>query len=136
MLVFDIELVNYTAPPETPKDLQQPPTDAVSLPSGLQYKVLNQGTGSKHPTAASTVKVHYTGWMTNGEMFDSSVVRGEPISFGLNQVIPGWTEGVQKMVVGEKARFWIPGKLAYGDKPSRPGYPYGTLVFDIELLDF
>jgi peptidylprolyl isomerase len=70
----------------------------------------------------------------NGEMFDSSVVRGEPISFGLNQVIPGWTEGLQLMKVGEKARLWIPGNLAYGETASQPGYPYGTLVFDVELL--
>ena len=68
-------------------------------------------------------------------MFDSSVTRGEPTSFGLNQVIPGWTEGVQLMVVGEKTRFWIPGKLAYGDEPKRPGAPSGQLTFDVELLD-
>ena len=73
--------------------------------------------------------------MTNGEMFDSSVVRGEPTSFPLNRVIPGWTEGVQTMVVGEKKRFWIPGNLAYGERPMRPGMPYGMLVFDVELLE-
>ena len=73
---------------------------------------------------------------SNGELFDSSVVRGEPISFGLNQVIPGWREGLQLMTAGEKARLWIPGHLAYGDAPSRPGMPYGTLVFDVELLSF
>jgi peptidylprolyl isomerase len=74
--------------------------------------------------------------MTNGEMFDSSVVRDESISFPLNGVIAGWTEGVQTMVVGEKKRFWIPGNLAYGNEPSRPGFPYGMLVFDVELLSF
>jgi peptidylprolyl isomerase len=74
--------------------------------------------------------------MTNGKMFDSSVVRGEPITFGLNQVIKGWTEGVQTMVVGEKKRFWIPGALAYGEEQTRPGFPFGTLVFDVELLSF
>ena len=68
-------------------------------------------------------------------MFDSSVLRGQPTSFPLNGVIPGWTEGVALMVVGEKRRFWIPGKLAYGDKPTRPGAPAGTLVFDVELID-
>jgi peptidylprolyl isomerase len=80
------------------------------------------------------VKVHYTGWTKAGQMFDSSVTRGEPISFSLNGVIPGWTEGVPLMVVGEKRRFWIPSALAYGDHP-RMGQPAGDLVFDVELLD-
>ena len=117
-----------------PSNAAKAPTDAITTASGLKYVVLSDGTGSENPQANSKVKVHYTGWMTNGEMFDSSVVRGEPISFGLHQVIKGWTEGVQKMVIGEKTRFWIPGNLAYGETPSRPGYPYGTLVFDVELL--
>ena len=117
-----------------PEDVAAAPEDSIQLPSGLAYKVLQSGTGTVHPTAQSTVEVHYTGWMTNGQMFDSSVVRGQTISFPLNGVIAGWTEGVQKMVVGEKTRFWIPGRLAYGDTPPRPGFPYGTLVFDIELF--
>ena len=84
------------------------------------------------PKATSIVKVHYTGWTTDGKMFDSSVVRGEPIAFPLNGVIAGWTEGVQLMVEGEKARFWIPQNLAYkGESP-----PYGMLVFEIELIKF
>ena len=74
--------------------------------------------------------MHYTGWTTDGKMFDSSVARGEPASFGLKQVISGWTEGVQMMVVGEKRRFWIPARLAYEGKDG----PQGTLVFDIELI--
>ena len=118
-----------------PANVSAAPEDAITTDSGLQYSVLQKGTGDKNPQANSNVKVHYTGWMTDGKMFDSSVARGEPISFGLDQVIPGWTEGVQKMVVGEKTRFWIPGNLAYGETPSQPGYPYGTLVFDVELLD-
>ena len=116
-----------------PEDVKAPPADAKKTASGLASKVLKKGTGKKHPTATSKVKVHYTGWMTNGKMFDSSVVRGKPLTFGLNQVIKGWTEGVQLMVVGEKRRFWIPGKLAYGDTPNGRR-PYGTLVFDVELL--
>ena len=139
-LVFDVELLDFTnppPPPATPEDLTSPSADAVTTASGLVYRVLQPGTGGASPSATSTVNVHYTGWMaSNGELFDSSVVRGEPISFGLNQVIPGWTEGLQLMKVGEKARFWIPGNLAYGDHPSQPGYPYGTLVFDVELLSF
>ena len=80
------------------------------------------------------VEVHYSGWTTDGKLFDSSVKRGIPATFPLNGVIPGWTEGLQLMKVGQRMRFWIPGKLAYGDTPSRPGAPAGTLVFDVELL--
>jgi peptidylprolyl isomerase len=139
MLVFDVELlsfVNPAAPPAVPEDLAGAPADATTTASGLQYRCLQEGSGDS-PSATANVNVHYSGWMVlNGEMFDSSVVRNEPISFGLNQVIPGWSEGLQLMKVGEKARLWIPGNLAYGETPSQPGYPYGTLVFDVELLSF
>ena len=118
-----------------PADVAAPPADATRTASGLAYKTLTPGTGAARPTAEATVKVHYSGWMSNGKLFDSSVLRGETISFPLNRVIPGWTEGLQLMVAGEKTRFWIPGKLAYGDEPSQPGYPYGMLVFDVELRD-
>ena len=119
-----------------PSDVGAAPSDATVTSSGLAYKVLTPGSGTDHPATTSSVKVHYTGWTTDGKMFDSSVARGETISFPLNRVIPGWTEGLQLMVVGEKARFWIPGKLAYGDTPARPGAPAGTLVFDVELFSF
>ena len=117
-----------------PADVAAPPADAEKTPSGLATKVQVPGAGKRHPAANSRVRVHYTGWTTDGKMFDSSVARKEPITFGLNQVIAGWTEGVQLMVEGEKTRFWIPGELAYGDKPTRPGAPAGMLVFDIELV--
>jgi peptidylprolyl isomerase len=136
MLVFDVELLDFTPapkPPAVPPDVKAAPANATKTASGLAYRVLQKGTGTRHPTAESRVKVHYSGWTTDGKMFDSSVVRGEPASFRLNGVIKGWTEGVQLMVEGEKTRFWIPGSLAYGDNP-RPGAPAGTLVFDIELL--
>jgi FKBP-type peptidyl-prolyl cis-trans isomerase len=103
--------------------------------SGLQYEVLKKGRGDK-PSASSTVKVHYTGTTINGEIFDSSVERKEPISFPLNAVIPGWTEGVQLMSVGSKYRFYIPQELAYG--PSSPTElipPFSVLIFEVELLD-
>jgi peptidylprolyl isomerase len=116
-----------------PPDVAAPPADAERSASGLAWKVLEPGTGTRHPRPNSEVTVHYTGWTTDGEKFDSSVDRGEPTSFPLNQVIPGWTEGVQMMVEGEKRRFWIPANLAYGDNP-RGGAPSGMLVFDIELL--
>ena len=114
-----------------PADVAAPPADAEKTPSGLATRVLTPGTGSKHPRANSRVRVHYSGWTTDGNMFDSSVARNEPISFGLNQVIPGWTEGVQLMVEGETRRLWIPEKLAYA---GHPGAPQGMLVFDVELI--
>jgi len=102
--------------------------------SGLQYIVLQEGSGSTHPAATSRVKVHYEGKLIDGTVFDSSVARGEPISFGLNQVIKGWTEGVQLMVVGEKTRFFIPSDLGYGDRATGPIPSGSTLIFDVELL--
>lgn len=120
---------------EAPADVAAPPADAQKTESGLASKILKEGTGDKSPGATDTVTVHYTGWTTDGKMFDSSVKRGQPASFPLNQVIKGWTEGLQLMVTGEKRRFWIPGNLAYGETPARPGAPAGMLVFDVELLE-
>ena len=129
MLVFDIELLDVS--PSPPPDVAAPPPDAKKTASGLAYRVLRPGTGTARPGRASSVTVHYTGWTTDGKMFDSSIRRNQPATFGLNDVIPGWTEGVQLMTEGEKTRFWIPEKLAYdGDR----GKPAGMLVFDIELL--
>ena len=115
-----------------PPDVAAAPADAQRTASGLASKVLTPGTGTTHPKATSRVRVHYTGWTTDGKMFDSSVKRGEPIVFSQQEVITGWTEGVQLMVEGEKRRFWIPTELAYN---NAPGSPQGMLVFEIELLD-
>src|SRR5204863_2122273 len=130
-LVFDVELLGFTKapkPPEVPSDVAAAPKSAKKTKSGIAYHVLKKGTGKDHPKADSMVEVHYSGWTTDGKMFDSSVMRGQPASFPLNGVIPGWTEGVQLMVVGEKARFWISGAMAYGDVPTRPGAPAGMRV--------
>jgi peptidylprolyl isomerase len=139
MLCFDVELVSIKEGPKpipAPEDVSAPPTDAVKTKTGLVYKIMTKGTGKEHPKADSRVVVDYTGWQqSNGEMFDSSVARGRPATFGLGGVIPGWTEGVQLLVVGDKARFWIPSDLAYGDTPKRPGAPSGPLTFDIELKE-
>jgi FKBP-type peptidyl-prolyl cis-trans isomerase len=130
MLVFDVELISFVSPPTTPPDVKAAPSDARKTATGLAYKVIKPGAGTRRPSAGSSVTVHYTGWTTDGKMFDSSVTRGEPATFPLNQVIPGWTEGVQLMVEGETTRFWIPEALAYkGQSP-----PFGMLVFDIELI--
>lgn len=102
--------------------------------SGLQYLVLEPGNGTEHPGPTDKVKVHYHGTLLDGTVFDSSVDRGEPIEFGLNQVIKGWTEGLQLMVVGEKTRLFIPSELAYGNRAAGKIGPGSTLIFDVELL--
>lgn len=112
-----------------------PSGEMTTTPSGLKYQVLKQGTGTVSPKATDTVKVHYHGTLLNGTMFDSSVQRGEPISFPLNQVITGWTEGLQLMKVGDKFKFEIPANLAYGEEGRPPVIPASsTLVFEVELL--
>ena len=131
MLVFDVELITFTESPTlAPADVKKAPADAKRTASGLSYKVLTAGTGAQHPRSTSSVTVHYSGWTTDGKLFDSSVVQGMPATFPLDAVIAGWTEGVQLMVEGEKTRFWIPERLAYkGQGPVN-----GDLVFDIELI--
>jgi peptidylprolyl isomerase len=131
MLVFDIELLAIEPSPAVPPpDVKAAPADAKRTASGIAYKVLRAGSGSERPTRNSRVTVHYSGWTTDGKLFDSSVMRGQVATFGLTDVIDGWTEGVQLMVIGEKTRFWIPERLAY--KGERD--PRGMLVFDIELI--
>jgi peptidylprolyl isomerase len=103
--------------------------------SGLQYLVIKQGEGTSKPSARSKVKVHYHGSLVDGTVFDSSVDRGAPISFSLNQVISGWTEGLQLMVVGDKFKFFIPSKLAYGNKAAGKITPGSLLIFEVELLE-
>ncbi|HET7569551.1 MAG TPA: FKBP-type peptidyl-prolyl cis-trans isomerase [Gammaproteobacteria bacterium] len=138
LFIFAIGIFSVTAAcgakktVSAPADVAAPPADAMTLPSGLAYKVLKPGSGHVHPKPTDIVTVDYTGWTTDGKMFDSSVTRGEPATFPLNHLIKGWQEGIPLMVVGEKARFWIPANLAYGKNP-RPGAPKGMLVFDITL---
>jgi peptidylprolyl isomerase len=131
MLVFDVELLDILRVPPVPPDVAAPPADAQTSKSGLAWKVLQPGTGTVHPKESSIVKVHYTGWTTDGKMFDSSIAKGAPAIFKLTEVIPGWTEGLQLMTEGESRRFWIPKKLAYR---GLPGKPEGMLVFDVELV--
>ena len=114
-----------------PDDVAAPPDDATFTASGLASKVLEAGTGTRRPRETDTVRVHYSGWQTDGVLFDSSLSRGMPSEFPLSGVIDGWTEGLQLMVEGERRRFWIPEALAYRGSPNRPS---GMLVFDVELL--
>ena len=107
----------------------------ITTASGLKYQVLKHGTGTVSPKVTDTVKVHYEGKLLNGTLFDSSIARGQPISFPLNGVIPGWTEGLQLMKVGDKFKFEIPANLAYGaNSPSPTIPPNSTLIFEVELL--
>ena len=117
-----------------PPDVAAPPPDALRTPSGLASKMLRVGLGRAHPSPRSQVLVTYTGWTPDGRMFDSSLRTGGPVVLAVDQVIPGWSEGLQLMVPGEKRRFWIPGNLA-NDKIDMPGVPKGPLVFDVELLE-
>ena len=136
---------NKPAEPTTDKPAAQPApsapgasaqkTEMKTTASGLKYQVMKQGTGTVSPKATDTVNVHYHGTLLDGTVFDSSVERGQPISFPLNGVIPGWTEGVQLMKVGDKFKFEIPPNLAYGANPPTPKIPpNSTLVFEVELL--
>src|SRR5262245_8226782 len=114
-----------------PADVAAPPADATKTASGLATKVIAPGSGKDHPAKDDLVTVHYTGWKTDGSMFDSSVAKGKPAVFPVGRVIAGFSEGLQLMVPGEKRRLWIPEALAY--KGARE--PKGMLVFDVELID-
>ena len=111
-----------------PPDVAAPPPDAERTPSGLASKVLVVGRGYTHPSESNTVMMHYTGWTTDGTMFDTS--GSFPSTARLDGLIKGWIEGLQLMIVGEKRRFWIPEDLAYRGERE----PYGMLVFDVELI--
>jgi len=137
-LTYDVELIaihvaepreEVLGPPPVPDDVAEPPLDAQRTPSGLAYKVLQVGSGPT-PSRGNKVTVHYSGWTTDGEMFDSSITRGEAATFPVSGVIAGFSEGLQLMQVGSRVRLWIPESLAYQGKP---GAPQGMLVFDIEL---
>lgn len=129
--VIETQLIEVMAGPPTPPDVAAPPDDATRTRSGLAYKVLKAGTGTRKPRRSSVVRVNYSGWTTEGRLFDSTMLRGQPSQFPVDKVIAGWTEGLQMMTAGEIRRFWVPAKLAYANDASKP---QGMLVFDIELV--
>lgn len=134
-LCYEVDLMQIEKgadPPPVPPDVAKPPADAKKTARGVFYKVLKGGKGGTKPTPRDTVRVNYTGWTTDGKMFDSSVIRNEPAEFSLQGGMLGWTEGITQMSVGDKYRFWIPEELAY---KGAPGRPQGMLVFDFELLE-
>jgi FKBP-type peptidyl-prolyl cis-trans isomerase len=138
LVCYEIEMQQIVKaehePPPTPPDVAKPPADAKKTAKGVFYRVLKSGSGKdpRHPEAKDTVKVNYTGWTTDGRMFDSSMLRGEPATFSLGGVIAGWTDGIPVMTQGDAVRFWIPEALAY---KGQAGKPAGMLVFDVELLE-
>ena len=135
---YELEVTQVTKaarePPPAPPDVAKPPGDAKKSPKGVFYKLLAAGPGKdpRHPTENDSVKVNYTGWTTDGKMFDSSYLRNEAATFGLHAVVAGWTEGIPLMAIGNTMRFWIPQELAY---KGQAGKPAGMLVFDVELLE-
>ncbi|HEY1557098.1 MAG TPA: FKBP-type peptidyl-prolyl cis-trans isomerase [Kofleriaceae bacterium] len=134
-LCYEVEVTNIekgVEPPPTPPDVAKPPGDAKKTAKGVFYKVLKTGKGGPKPQADSTVMVNYTGWTTDGKMFDSSTTSNKPAELSLSHVIDGWKDGIPLMSVGDKYRFWIPVDLAY---KNRPGSPAGMLVFDVELVE-
>jgi FKBP-type peptidyl-prolyl cis-trans isomerase len=132
-VTFDLELLEIQRAPPTPVNLKKPPRSARRLPSGLAIEMLKKGDGTQHPTATSEVKLHFSGWTTDGHLVESSVMANHPAVFSMRGVIAGWREALFAMVVGDRARVWIPSALAYGPKPRR-GQPKGDLVYELELL--
>ena len=131
-VVFDVELLETQQDPKVaPPDVKGPPSDAKKTSTGLAYKVLRVGTGTRNPAAWSKVTVNYSGWTTDGKLFDSTIVRGKPMTLELNSFISGWAEGVALMTEGQRMRLWIPENLAY---KGEAGGPRGMLVFDVELI--
>jgi FKBP-type peptidyl-prolyl cis-trans isomerase len=136
-IVFDIELVSIAKPPPVPPDLAAPPENARVTASGLAYRVLEAGAGTAHPTPSSRVTVDYSGWTPDGKMFDSSVARGEPALLRMaemDEVVRGFAEGVALLVVGDRARFWVPAQRGDDDGDEVPFVVSGPLVFDVQLL--
>ncbi len=132
---YELEILQIakaaSAPPPVPSDVAKPPDDAKKTEKGVFYKVLKTGKGGPKPQAKDTVSVNYTGWTTDGRMFDSSALKGKPAEFGLTNVIAGWTDAIPLLSVGDTMRFWIPDTLAYKGSPEKP---QGMLVFDVELV--
>jgi len=134
-LTFEIVILSLIAAPPTPKALRRPPSSALKLPSGVALQTLKKGRDSSSPTDSGHVKAHLSCWSTDGTLFESTVMAGQPVVFGMREIPPGLREGLQRMHPAEKARLWVPAALAYGDKPLRRGQPAGSLVYELELLE-
>jgi FKBP-type peptidyl-prolyl cis-trans isomerase len=133
-LTFELQLLDIVRAPATPAELDRPAARAKKTKSGLAYLVLTPGTGSEHPGAQSRVRVRFSGWKRDGSLFETTELADQPSVITVSEVMPGLREALALMVAGDKTRFWIPAKLAYGDKPTRKGFPAGSMVYDLELL--
>jgi peptidylprolyl isomerase len=133
-LTYEVELVEIIHAPTRPEDVSGVPKTAIVTPSGLAYRVLSAGSGKTHPKESDTVVANYSGWTTDGLLFDSTRLRDGPGTFTVSALIRGWKEALKLMVVGDTMRFWMPANLAYGEHPKNEDAPAGMLVFDIELL--
>ena len=132
--MIDIRIIDRVAPLPAPNDVASIPSYATITEDGIGYYLLSHATTGAHPTLDDMVEVHYSGWQTDGTMFDSSVLREKTNTFPLGRLIAGWQKSIPLMRVGEKARIWIPGDLAYDLREDRPNAPKGMLVFDVELV--
>ena len=135
-LTVDVELIQILKAPRPPADLKLPPAGALRTISGVAIEILTPGTGSNHPNANSQVTLNYSGWTTDGKLFESTIMAGHPAVVLLGTALAGWREALPRMLPGEKARIWIPAALAYGNKPLERMVPAGDLVYDIELIEF
>ncbi len=133
-LTFDLKLLSILKAPPTPENLKQAPADATRTSSGLAYVVLKPGTGTAHPSVTSKVTAHFTSWRSDGRIFETTVMTNHPALVSVASAPTGWREAITSMVPGEKARFWIPAALAFGEKPANRFNPPGDLVYEIELI--
>src|SRR5215471_19304962 len=129
-LTFDVELVELMKAPPVPADLQAPAGNAAKTPSGLAFQILKNGSGMQHPSMTSQVTLHYSGWTSDGKLFESTAMSGHPAIFHVGTTLPAWREVLPQMVPGEKLRLWVPAALAYGDRPVNHDNPAGNLVYD------
>jgi len=135
-LTLDLELRRILKSPPTPSTLTPPAQGAERLPSGVFMQILTPGVGTSHPSVKSWVTLDYTGWTSDGKLFESTIMSGHPAVLLLGMALAGWQDSLQLMVVGEKVRLWVPAALAYGEKPQSRSLPAGNLVYDVELLAF
>jgi FKBP-type peptidyl-prolyl cis-trans isomerase len=133
-LIYEITLVEIIKAPPTPTPLKRAPASARKLASGVAIQVLVKGSGKVHPGPNSRVTLHQSSWTTDGALFESTTMAGHPATYAVSDLIPGVRDGVEELVVGSRARLWIPAQRAYGEKPQRRGQPAGPLVYEVELL--
>ena len=133
-LTFDLQLLSILKAPPTPENLTQAPADATRTSSGLAYVILKPGTGTRHPSVTSKVMAQFTSWRSDGRIFETTVMTNHPALISVASAPTGWREAITSMVPGEKARFWIPAALAFGEKPANRFNPPGDLVYEMELV--